>query len=220
MSADGISTLGRAGADMVSSYAFPSASTDSAVADGVRVMAVGADVSGATEPPLSGFSQEVLLRRRDVAAFRDGGQFLSVDDFLHESILHAPCVGVVGIDVKAHDVHSVVPGVPLGGFGLFAALAVNGPNPEDVVQPMVLLEAVLDQIPELFAIRRTVFSPPEARTAVTIIAGSLVQGAEQDRNAFVLQEFQRNGHLVDVLENEFMLPGAFFKGFADVEGGF
>ena len=84
-------------------------------------------------------------------------------------------------------------------------------------------QAVVQQVPEGFAGSRPVAAPPEPRSAVLIvsriIAGGFVQGAEEDRDSFVLKGLERNGDLVDVPQNALVLPGPLLQGLTDVEIG-
>lgn len=94
----------------------------------------------------------------------------------------------LGIGVRAHHINSSTAWVPVGSYRV--------PNPEDVVDLVVVRDAVVDNVPQLLGRLRALSTPPEPFTF------SLMQRPEKNGHASRLELLQLHGDGVDILDQE------------------
>lgn len=105
------------------------------------------------------------------------------------------CIGVC-----AHHINSSAAWVPVGSYRV--------PNPEDVVDLVIIRDAVVDDVPQLLGWLGALSTPPEP------FAFSLMQWPEQNRHTSRLELLQLYGDGVDILDQEGVVSirGVFQRG--------
>ena len=115
------------------------------------------------------------------------------------------------VHIDTDDVYIVVARVPTVAVavGLIPSSSLS-PHPNEVIQFVVVDQAVVHHAPELVACC-WIASPPEPHTA------SLVKGAPQHRYLPVLQQFQVRCHLVDIPNHLLVFARCRFEDLADIK---
>ena len=80
-------------------------------------------------------------------------------------------------------------------------------------------QTVVHELPEVDGGLNAAATPPEPGVVVLVAACRLVERTPDNGHACFLQLLEIAGHLVDVLEDDLVLPGAFGEGIGDVEVG-
>ena len=118
------------------------------------------------------------------------------------------------IVVTTYDVNAVVAGVPR----LVAYLAC--PHPDEVVESVVVDEAVVHQPPQCLVGLSTLGAPPEPRLAASVfvgVASCFVQRTPHDGDVGFLHQLQVGGHLVQVFDDAFVLLALRVADLGDVK---
>lgn len=121
-----------------------------------------------------------LRRRNDLSIIRQRQQtVISCGD--------GPMISLC-VRIRRHNIHDIVAGVPRRRHTI--------PHPNEIVQPMLHSQPLIQNAPEFLARLRPLGSPPEPRTL------GLVQRPPEHRHTCVLQLLEMHGDGVDVLHQQ------------------
>ena len=101
------------------------------------------------------------------------------------------------------NIDNVITRIPVGR----SCVSVTCPNPDKVIETVLVGQLVVEQAVESLAVFRTFSAPPEPCTL------SFVERSPKNRNVSLLELCQLCGDNVNVREELFVLPSALLKSF-------